>query len=80
MIMEVLDLPPDHVLEQSTRRKLFFDDESNEPLFHENSKVRIPGARSLESILGNKNPSFLDFVERCLDWDPRQRMEPFEAL
>jgi dual specificity tyrosine-phosphorylation-regulated kinase 2/3/4 len=24
MIMEVIDLPPNHVLEQGTRRKLFF--------------------------------------------------------
>jgi len=24
MIMEVIDLPPSHVLEQGTRRKLFF--------------------------------------------------------
>jgi serine/threonine protein kinase len=24
--------------------------------------------------------SFLDFIERCLDWDPSTRITPFEAL
>jgi len=82
MVMEVLDLPPDHVLEQSTRKRLFFDEETNDPIFPENAKgnIRIPGARSLESILNTKSKSFLDFIERCLDWDPKQRLDPFEAL
>jgi serine/threonine protein kinase len=26
------------------------------------------------------SPSFIDFIERCLDWDPSTRITPFEAL
>jgi dual specificity tyrosine-phosphorylation-regulated kinase 2/3/4 len=24
--------------------------------------------------------SFVDFIERCLDWDPQTRITPYEAL
>ena len=30
--------------------------------------------------MGCTSPSFIDFIERCLDWDPQTRMNPLEAL
>ena len=82
MIMEVMGIPPDHVLEQATRRKLFFDEDTLDPLMTENGRgqVRIPGGKSLQGILNSDSASFLDFVERCLEWDPEERMDPLEAL
>lgn len=41
----------------------------------------VPGSRSLERIVqvyGNKY--FLNFLRRCLEWDPAQRMTPAEGL
>ena len=31
-------------------------------------------------IIGNEDPDFLDFVKKCLDWDPEERMTPDDAL
>ena len=82
LIMEVLDVPPDEVLEQSTRKRLFFEEEDNEPILVANSrgKVRVPGTRPLQSVLCTNSASFLDFIERCLDWNPETRINPVEAL
>lgn len=41
----------------------------------------VPGSRSLERIVqvyGNKY--FLNFLRRCLEWDPAKRMTPSEGL
>lgn len=82
LIMEVRDVPPDNVLYQSTRRKLFFDDETYDPILVPNSrgKIRLPGNKSLQGILQCQSPSFLDFIDRCLEWDPEKRITPIEAL
>jgi serine/threonine protein kinase len=80
-LMEALGLPPPHLLLESTRKEIFFD-ETDTPLLTQNTrgKVRTPGAKNLKGILKTKNPQFLDFVTRCLEWDPRRRMTPEDAL
>uniref|UniRef100_A0A0N4UDV2 dual-specificity kinase n=1 Tax=Dracunculus medinensis TaxID=318479 RepID=A0A0N4UDV2_DRAME len=40
----------------------------------------IPGSRSLASALKNQDELFLDFISRCLDWDPETRLSPYQAL
>ena len=51
-IMEVKGLPPRSMIMQSTRRKMFFNDEYL-PVRKENSrgKVRIPGSKNLKSLI-----------------------------
>nr|XP_045620528.1 dual specificity tyrosine-phosphorylation-regulated kinase 2-like [Procambarus clarkii] len=40
-----------------------------------------PGSKSLQTALkGCNDPLFLDFIQRCLDWDPATRMTPSQAL
>nr|XP_053645923.1 dual specificity tyrosine-phosphorylation-regulated kinase 2-like [Cherax quadricarinatus] len=40
-----------------------------------------PGSKSLQTALkGCNDPLFLDFIQRCLDWDPTTRMTPSQAL
>lgn len=40
-----------------------------------------PGSKELTRALnGCDDPLFLDFIRRCLDWDPEQRMTPSAAL
>jgi dual specificity tyrosine-phosphorylation-regulated kinase 2/3/4 len=82
MIMEVRGIPPDSVLEQSTRKKIFFDPNTDEPILTPNSrgKLRMPESKSLHMVLQNSSPSFIDFIERCLEWDPRHRISPLDAL
>lgn len=40
-----------------------------------------PGSKDLSRALkGCDDPLFLDFISRCLEWDPEQRMTPSAAL
>ena len=40
-----------------------------------------PGSRELQTALkGCDDPLFLDFIRRCLEWDPNTRMTPNSAL
>lgn len=45
-------------------------------------KVRgVPSSRSLHSALDNcDDVHLIDFVSRCLDWDPATRITPLNAL
>jgi dual specificity tyrosine-phosphorylation-regulated kinase 2/3/4 len=43
-------------------------------------KLRKPFGKPLKLIIGNEDPDFLDFVEKCLEWDPEERMTPDDAL
>jgi dual specificity tyrosine-phosphorylation-regulated kinase 2/3/4 len=71
MMMEVCDKPNGEVLKTSQRRKKFFN-EDNTPILVPNRKhqVRVPGSKDLCDILETDDDSFVDFVSRCLDWDP----------
>jgi dual specificity tyrosine-phosphorylation-regulated kinase 2/3/4 len=81
MIMEVCGIPPQEVLSVSQRKKKFFNDD-NVPILVQNSrgKVRKPGTKVIEDILDCKDSQFVDFVEKCLDWNPESRMSPDAAL
>lgn len=43
-------------------------------------KRRIPGSKDLSYVLKCEDPIFLDFIEKCLEWDPVKRLTPDEAL
>lgn len=45
-------------------------------------KIRCPpGSVDLKRALkGCDDPLFLDFIQRCLEWDPEVRMTPSQAL
>lgn len=81
MIMEVIGAPPAHILSQASRRKLFFDSK-NVPrtLNTKMYKKRRVGSKSLAQILKTNDANFIDFVMRCLEWDPSARINPEEAL
>jgi len=80
-IMEVLDVPPREVLDQSTRKKMFFDS-AGQPRIVANSrgKKRRPGAKDLAGVVRCNDPQFVLFLEGCLRWNARTRFTPEEAL
>lgn len=43
-------------------------------------RKRRVGSKSFASITKCTDPRFLDFIDRCLCWDPRYRLKPHEAL
>ena len=78
--MEVLGVPPMAVVQACSRRASFFG-KNCEPLFLKDKKgrTRLPGTRPLTKAVGTTDTVFLDFIARCLTWDPAARMTPREA-
>jgi len=79
--MEVLDVPPEELLTRGSRSAKYFVPGTSTPLYTSDRKgrKRTPGTRALSRAVGSTEPAFLDFIARCLTWDPAKRMTPREA-
>ncbi|KAJ5780748.1 hypothetical protein N7457_005908 [Penicillium paradoxum] len=80
-IMEVFGPPEKHLIEKSSRKKLFFDS-LGKPRLTVSSKGRRrrPSSKELRQTLKCDDEAFLDFITRCLRWDPARRLSPHDAL
>lgn len=80
-IMEVFGPPEKHLIEKSSRKKLFFDS-LGKPRLTVSSKGRRrrPSSKSLQQAIKCDDEAFLDFLTRCMRWDPDRRLKPDEAL
>lgn len=80
-IMEVFGPPEKHLIEKSTRKKLFFDSQGK-PRLNVSSKGRRrrPSSKTLQQALKCDDEAFLDFIARCLRWDPERRLRPEDAI
>ncbi|XP_051917665.1 dual specificity tyrosine-phosphorylation-regulated kinase 4 isoform X1 [Hippocampus zosterae] len=80
-IMELLGMPPNDFVQSASRRRLFFDSKGN-PRNTTNSKgkKRRLSSKDLSTTLKTNDTLFLDFITRCLTWDPIKRMTPDEGL
>ncbi|XP_006862829.1 PREDICTED: dual specificity tyrosine-phosphorylation-regulated kinase 4 [Chrysochloris asiatica] len=80
-IMEVLGLPPAHFIQTSSRRQTFFDSKGfPKNITNNRGKKRYPDSKDLTMVLKTYDTSFLDFLRRCLVWEPSLRMTPDQAL
>lgn len=79
-IMEVFGPPEKHLIEKSSRKKLFFDS-MGKPRLTVSSKGRRrrPSSKELRQVLKCDDEAFLDFITKCLKWDPSRRLTPNEA-
>ncbi|KAJ5115162.1 hypothetical protein NUU61_000921 [Penicillium alfredii] len=80
-IMEIFGPPEKHLIEKSSRKKLFFDS-LGKPRLTVSSKGRRrrPSSKELRQALKCDDEAFLDFITRCLRWDPARRLTPHDAL
>ena len=80
-IMEIFGPPEKHLIEKSSRKKLFFDS-LGKPRLTVSSKGRRrrPSSKDLRQVLRCDDEGFLDFISRCLRWDPSRRMNPHQAM
>jgi len=80
-IMEIFGPPDRHLVERCTRKKLFFDS-VGKPRVTVSSKGRRrrPSSKTLAQALKTDDEAFLDFITRCLRWDPDRRLKPAEAV
>ncbi|KAI9240711.1 MAG: kinase-like domain-containing protein [Podila humilis] len=80
-IMEIQGVPDRYLVDRSSRKKVFFDAVGNPKLvINSKGKKRRPGSKTLAQALKCNDPLFLDFIARCLIWDPEKRMKPREGL
>ena len=83
LIMQVIGCPSLDLLEKSTRRANFFEDDCNQLAYDiedSNGQFRLPGTKPLIEVIGDESESFLNFLSAILVWDPSERMNPLEAL
>ncbi|XP_038176404.1 dual specificity tyrosine-phosphorylation-regulated kinase 4 [Arvicola amphibius] len=80
-IMEVLGLPPAHLVQTASRRQIFFDSKGlPKNITNNRGEKRYPDSKDLTMVLKTYDSSFLDFLRRCLVWEPSMRMTPDQAL
>ncbi|KAF9541985.1 hypothetical protein EC957_002487 [Mortierella hygrophila] len=80
-IMETQGVPDRYLIEKSSRKKVFFDHGGSPKLVvNSKGKKRRPGSKTLGQALKCSDPLFLDFLQKCLIWDPERRMKPREGL
>lgn len=84
--MEMVGIPDQNVLSMSSRKDKFFNKGADgsilEPIMCKNSrgKLRKPMGKPLGLVIGDEDPDFTDFVEKCLCWNPHERLSPDDAL
>jgi dual specificity tyrosine-phosphorylation-regulated kinase 2/3/4 len=78
--LELLGLPPIEVLGRAKRGEEFFSGGRPLRITDRKGKSHPVGSKALRDICRTTSPAFLDFVEKCLTWDPDARMTPEEAL
>lgn len=81
-IMEIFGVPPKALIDKASRASLFFDSEGRpRHLVNSKGKKRRPGSRTLQQSMSRcQDELFLDFIARCLEWDPAKRLTPSQAL
>jgi dual specificity tyrosine-phosphorylation-regulated kinase 2/3/4 len=50
------------------------------PFVNSKGKRRRPGAKSLPQVLKCEDDQFVDFISKCLIWDPERRLKPNAAM
>lgn len=77
LIIELLGFPPESLLKQSKKAKLFF---------HKDGSLRLNNFGDGMQFVPNSNKPewqislFGNFIEKCLVWDPKLRLTPEKAL
>lgn len=80
-IAEVIGLPPETLLDRSTRKNVFFDSQGHLRIIpNSRGKLRYPQTRSIEDYVGKEVPLFADFIKGLLVWEPEKRPSAVEAL
>ncbi|TKY88922.1 hypothetical protein EX895_002163 [Sporisorium graminicola] len=80
-IMEILGVPDRYLVERSSRKKLFFDGTGQpRPVVNSKGKRRRPNSKTLAQALKSDDELFVDFIAKCLIWDPERRLKPDPAM
>lgn len=80
MIMEILGVPPLSVINQCKRKNEFFTHDGKPLLRNRRKKLRMPGQSNLRAATRFSDPVFLDFLQKCFEWDQDKRITAEQAL
>jgi len=81
LIMELRGVPPINLIEEATRKDLFFDKNLMPlPVKDNSGELLRPNSKSLAHFIEPEDKNFLKFIDACLHWDPDIRITPDEAL
>lgn len=50
------------------------------PVVNSKGRRRRPGSKTLQQVLRCDDDLFVDFISKCLVWDPERRLKPHAAL
>ncbi|GAA5870412.1 hypothetical protein JCM3774_002722 [Rhodotorula dairenensis] len=80
-IMEILGVPDKYLVDRSSRKRLFFDSTgAPRPVVNSKGRRRRPSSKTLSQVLKTDDELFVDFIAKCLAWDPDRRLKPDQAL
>mmetsp|Transcript_8324 Transcript_8324/g.8219 ORF Transcript_8324/g.8219 Transcript_8324/m.8219 type:complete len:84 (+) Transcript_8324:1252-1503(+) len=80
-MMATLGTPPIKLIERAYAKSDYFD-QNNHPIIKENSngETFLPSSRPLAEVFEGCDFKFINFLERCLTWDPKNRITAEEGL
>jgi hypothetical protein len=80
-IIELIGKPPLEMLKKASKWDQFFDSNMEPRKFiNKKNEDYVFLERRLDDVLNCPSPLFVDFVSRCLTWDPESRLKPLEGL
>ena len=80
-MQELMGVPPDYILKKSLTRSKFYDELGNPlTLISHKGKELIPNSKTIQQFLKTNDSDFIDFVEKCIWWDPQKRLKWEDAF
>ena len=80
LIMEMLGNPPASLLKQAEKLGMFFENQVLKDPMIKNNILKVPGSKKLCEVICNSDENFVDFLNKCFEWDPSLRLTPNQAL
>jgi dual specificity tyrosine-phosphorylation-regulated kinase 2/3/4 len=80
--MEVKGIPSDSMIDKSRKKDHYFDTDFSPFLIEDDDYgiLRIPENKRLRVAVPSGDRMFINFLSRCLELDPEERMSAKEAL
>ena len=79
-IISYLGLPSTEVLKRATRKYLFFEGDRLKNNKLSDGGMVEPMMNVLEDTVKCNDTDFIDFLKKCFNWDPDERISPSEGL
>ena len=81
LIMEKIGVPPLFIIENTPKGRLFFDNNLRPFKFkNEEGNIIKPGGKKIKDLIKDAPNTFIDFINKCLLWNPYDRLTPDKAL